>query len=405
MTAPEGDLPRMPRMLLVAAAASKVGKTEFARRMIQKLAARMDVVGVKVTTIREVGGPCPRCKDGCGVCSSLAGDFEILAQGPETPSTKDTGKLLAAGARPVYWVRAFRAHLPAAAAALGGRLGPDAVVVCESSSLRLVGVPDYFVMLRPPGRDLKPSSAEVKRYVDRFVSPEPQSLERALHEIDYVQGKWRAREPATLIVLAGGRSARMGRDKSLLPVGGKPMIQHIVERLGPHFEQVLISADEPGKYRFLETPVIPDGVRGQGPIAGMVAALQAARNDLTMVVACDIPNVAGTFAERLLWEAEGVDAVVPTADGYLEPLCAVYRRSAIPVARAALARGEHRIRSLYEQLRTRLVETGRAERLLNLNTPAEYEAYRNTGDPPARGAAAASLLSAPDAAPKSSSSS
>jgi molybdopterin-guanine dinucleotide biosynthesis protein A len=72
-----------------------------------------------------------------------------------------------------------------------------------------------------------------------------------------------------------------------------------------------------------------------------------------------------------------VDGVVPTTADGIEPLCAVYRRSLIPLARAALAAGERSVRSLYDRCRIRFLELGPGEQLVNLNTPAEYSAYQS----------------------------
>jgi molybdenum cofactor guanylyltransferase len=195
------------------------------------------------------------------------------------------------------------------------------------------------------------------------------------------------REPATLIVLAGGHSRRMGRDKGLLPIGGKPMIQHIVERLAPRFDEVLISGGTPDTYRFLGVAVVPDAVPDQGPLGGLLSALQAARNPLCLVIACDMPSVSLDLVERMLAEAEGVDAVVPTTEGQVEPLCAAYRKAVIPWVREALARGERGVYRIYDQHRVRFVELGRAQQLVNINTPDEWEAFRaaGTGRPPRSG--------------------
>jgi molybdopterin-guanine dinucleotide biosynthesis protein A len=183
------------------------------------------------------------------------------------------------------------------------------------------------------------------------------------------------REPATLVVLAGGHSRRMGRDKGLLPIDGKPMIQHLVERLAPRFDEVLISGGTPDTYRFLGVAVVPDALPDQGPLGGLLAALQAARNPLCLVVACDMPNVSADLVERMLSAADGVDAVVPRVEGQVEPVCAVYRRALIPWLRAALARGERGVYRIFEGNRVRFVEPGSADELLNLNTPEEYEAF------------------------------
>jgi len=92
-------------------------------------------------------------------------------------------------------------------------------------------------------------------------------------------------------LLLGGASSRMGRDKSMLPINGRPMIEHICRKLRPHFSQVLISAGDEERYAFLGAPVIPDRVPDRGPLMGIASALGASAHDRNVVVACDMPDV------------------------------------------------------------------------------------------------------------------
>ena len=96
-----------PSMLMIGAAASNAGKTAFACEVIRNFAGIQDIVGLKVTTVAERNGVCPRGGAGCGLCSKLEGEFAIL-QETETGSQKDTARLLAAGAKEVYWLRVFK---------------------------------------------------------------------------------------------------------------------------------------------------------------------------------------------------------------------------------------------------------------------------------------------------------
>ena len=94
----------IPGMLLIGSSGRNVGKTELACRIISRFAGRSDIVGIKVTTIARKSDTCPRGGAGCGVCSSLTGQYCITEEN-DRASCKDTSKLLAAGARRVYWLR------------------------------------------------------------------------------------------------------------------------------------------------------------------------------------------------------------------------------------------------------------------------------------------------------------
>lgn len=189
---------------------------------------------------------------------------------------------------------------------------------------------------------------------------------------------------ATAIVLAGGRSSRMGRPKALLPFGGRPLITHIIAALRQRFAGVLIVAAPDQDLPLLGADVVRDEVPGQGPVAGILYGLQAARHDVCFVTSCDSACVDLQFVSHLLSLSEGYDVVVPRWDGRLQPLHAVYRRSVVPLLRAQLANGELRPVFLFDRVRTRYVPEEEVRRFdpegtmfFNVNTPADYaEALR-----------------------------
>ena len=363
---------RIPGMLLLAGAASDVGKTTFACSILRRFSEQLNLVAAKVTLLRPEDGPCPRGKSGCGVCSLSLQDFLMEEEKTGDHPDKDTGKLLAAGAERALWVKTPRTSLSRAATALAGAIGGQPSI-CESSSLRRVVRPDLFLMVGAADRPLKPSAAELRPWVDRFI--EPPAFQRTLHELEFQRGRWRLRESATLIVLAGGHSSRMGSDKCFLDLDGRPLIARLVEALAPRFDQVIISANQPERFAFLGYPVVPDMLPGAGPLAGVAAALRASRNDLAMVVPCDLPEPDPELVERLLWAAATADGAVPTSAGQPEPLFAAYRRSLAPLAEDALRQGERRIRALYPRCRIRMLEIGARWSLTNLNTPDDYRDY------------------------------
>ena len=108
---------KLDTMLMIGSAGSNVGKTELACALLRKFSKKVDIIGIKVTTIKDKDGQCPRGGKGCGVCSSLDGDFNITEE-TNSESDKDTAKLLAAGASRVFWLRTMQTHLKDAVNAL-----------------------------------------------------------------------------------------------------------------------------------------------------------------------------------------------------------------------------------------------------------------------------------------------
>jgi molybdenum cofactor guanylyltransferase len=184
---------------------------------------------------------------------------------------------------------------------------------------------------------------------------------------------------ASAIIMAGGQSRRMKTNKALLPLNGRPLIQHIAAQLSGHFDQVLLSANEAETYAFLGLPVIPDHETGHGPLMGIISAVSASRHERNFVVACDIPRVDMDLAVRLVRAAEGADVVVPRGPGgHYEALFAVYCKSALPALKRILERGERQIIQAFPLCRVHELPLPSDNWLANLNTKADYEAFQRT---------------------------
>ncbi len=185
---------------------------------------------------------------------------------------------------------------------------------------------------------------------------------------------------ATAIVLAGGKSERMGIDKATLKVGKVTMIEHICKQLQENFDQVLVSAADTKKYSFLGYHIVADVEKGQGPLMGIACALAESKNDLNFIIACDIPDIDFGFVEDMINMAQSgnYDAVVPkTARDDFETLFAVYRKSLVDVINESLASGKRRITDIFERCNVKHIILPDAPWLKNLNTPRDYHEYQN----------------------------
>ncbi len=99
---------------------------------------------------------------------------------------------------------------------------------------------------------------------------------------------------AGLIILAGGQSRRMGRDKALLPLAGEIMVRRVIRRLSLRGKwAIMVSSNQPEKFPGLEVPVVPDQLLEGGPLAGIHACLETSPCELNLVTACDLPFVSG----------------------------------------------------------------------------------------------------------------
>ncbi len=367
---------KAPYMLMIGSAGRNIGKTELACSIIEKFRDKHQIIGAKVTTIHESDGKCPRGGDGCGVCSSVEGEYCITEE-TNAGGDKDTGRLLAAGAQKVYWLRVFEEHMAEGADALLSLIPEEALVVCESNSLRSFIEPGCFLMVRPKGSEaIKESARAVIGHVDRFAVSDGESFDFSLADLEVIGKRWALQSEATAIVMAGGGSERMGSDKSMLDVGGKPLIGHICEQIGPFFKQVLISSNEVENYSFLGLEIVPDRIPGQGPLMGVASALAVSKYDRNFVVACDIPDLDMSVVLYLLRAARSRDgAALSTGQDCFEPMFAVYNKQVLNALEDSLSRGNFKAVDFLNRNDFKFIEISDPGWLKNLNTRQDYEEY------------------------------
>ena len=182
------------------------------------------------------------------------------------------------------------------------------------------------------------------------------------------------------IVLAGGKSSRMGTPKALLHFDGEPLIVHVVGALKQIFDDIVVVAAPGQQLPSLPVTLVHDDVADQGPVGGICYGLRAARGEIAFVSACDSAFLNLRLIEHLLDHMASYDVVVPYWEDRLQPLHAVYRRSVLPLLEDQLARGELRPVFLFDKVRTCKVGEEEIRPLdpdgasfFNMNTPADYQ--------------------------------
>lgn len=192
-------------------------------------------------------------------------------------------------------------------------------------------------------------------------------------------------EGVTGVILAGGASSRMGRNKALLEVDGTPIITRTYRKLAGMFHEVIIVTNSPQDYDFLPCRKVPDIYSSIGSIAGLHSALAHSSSTYSFVTACDMPFLDQSIIRYLCdLLQEGFDAVIPFSEGGQEPLHAVYSSKCKDVFDNAIQRGERKILDILENVTVREVPYsevqgigGQAASFMNVNTPDEYEVIRS----------------------------
>ncbi len=156
------------------------------------------------------------------------------------------------------------------------------------------------------------------------------------------------------LVLAGGKSSRLGFDKALIRLDGQPLVEWLPAFLSRFFTPVAVVADRHDRYT-LKVPLLTDAVPEAGPLAGIVAGLQTLATPRLFVCAVDMPLLRPQLLEHLRRLSKGFDLTIPAhARGY-EPLCAIYSYSILPIIRQRLEQRQLRLHDLPQILHTRVV--------------------------------------------------
>lgn len=150
----------------------------------------------------------------------------------------------------------------------------------------------------------------------------------------------------TAIILAGGKSTRMGYDKAFIKIGGKTIIERTIATLKPIFDDIIIVANEPGKFKGLRVKVVKDIKPNCGPISGIHSGLVHSKTEINFVVACDMPFLNPLVIKYMLQIANGYDMVVVKLKRGLQMLCAVYDKNLISLLEKNLLSGNYTLRDI-----------------------------------------------------------
>ncbi|MBE0447352.1 MAG: formate dehydrogenase accessory sulfurtransferase FdhD [Actinobacteria bacterium] len=182
------------------------------------------------------------------------------------------------------------------------------------------------------------------------------------------------------IILAGGKSTRIGRDKAVVPFQGEPLLLRAMRILKELFGEVIVVKNQDLPFQLDGAKVVHDDVPYQGPLGGISAGLHASSHDVNFVVAVDMPFINPQVIDYLGGLTDEADIVIPrTVDG-LEPLFAFYNKRCLPVIDEMLARGDRKIVAILPQVSVRVVGypeiadlDGASTTFININTERDLE--------------------------------
>ena len=191
----------------------------------------------------------------------------------------------------------------------------------------------------------------------------------------------------SIVIQAGGQSSRMGEDKGLVELCGKPMIQNIIDRLYPFADELIITTNRPGSYKQFGLQMFEDIYKDYGALAGLHTALSYARNEIVFVIACDLPfvNISLFRFMKKMFEAKPVDLVIPRTEKGFEPFYAFYKKeNCLPLVTDAIESGKRRLISWFENAKVHPIYEDQLrefdpylDSFVNINTPEDLEIAQN----------------------------
>lgn len=187
----------------------------------------------------------------------------------------------------------------------------------------------------------------------------------------------------TAIILAGGKSSRMGFDKAFLKIDGIPLIKRQIKLLKDIFGKIIIVTNNPHRYRRKGIKVVRDIIPDKGPLGGIYSGLMASTSFHNFVVACDMPFMNKALVRYMVKKKGDYDVIVPKIDGRFHPLFAVYSKKCIPAIEILLKQGKLRISNLFPKVKPLFLLKREAERFdehlfsfTNINTKKDYYKIR-----------------------------
>src|SRR6185369_4977755 len=188
----------------------------------------------------------------------------------------------------------------------------------------------------------------------------------------------------TGVILAGGKSTRMGSDKALLPYRGGRFIEAIYRLFADIFGEVILVTNTPGQYDFLPCRKVQDILKGMGVLAGIHSGLYHSSNPVIFTVACDMPYLVEGLIRHMASRADAGGVLIPEGPDGLEPLHAVYGKGCLAAIETTLLSGQRRIISFFDRTNVNRMNLEQVAiydpafvSFININTPTDYYELRD----------------------------
>lgn len=183
----------------------------------------------------------------------------------------------------------------------------------------------------------------------------------------------------TAIILAGGKSSRMGQDKGLLDFKGKPMVAHIIDHLKSCGVDDIIIVSNNNEYKKFDQNLYPDIIKDQGPLGGVYTGLSHSYSEWNLIVSCDVPNLAPKYFELLIQQGQNSPLSILKNEEKKHYLIGLFHHSLTPIVKEHIEKGILKVKDFFENVGGQVIDVKNylevnAEDFANINTRTELQA-------------------------------
>jgi molybdopterin-guanine dinucleotide biosynthesis protein A len=183
----------------------------------------------------------------------------------------------------------------------------------------------------------------------------------------------------TLIILAGGKSTRMGTDKALLKINGKTFVQHIYDNLKDSFIDVIISSNNP-KVKVTGAKIISDEIKNIGPMGGIYTCLKQSKTEFNFIVSVDTPFVSSKLTSEIASRSDNYDITIVRCNNKTNPIIGVYRKNILPILEQEINSKMYKMMKFLEKTnyKTIMLDDKFIVDLQNINSVDDYRKIVST---------------------------
>ncbi len=176
------------------------------------------------------------------------------------------------------------------------------------------------------------------------------------------------------IILAGGKSSRMGTDKGLLELNGRPMIVYLIETLKNITDEIIIISNQ-DEYKIFGCKVYADLIKDSGPLAGIYTGLKYATYHKNIVLSCDIPFVSQQLLQFIVASSNGYDVTIASKNNKTHQVIGVYDKKCSTIFKKELDQNQRKVKIALEKVNLKIVDANEFDEkeFTNVNTPAEFK--------------------------------